>query len=178
VGAERVERTEARVVAATHRPLEQMIAAGTFREDLYYRLRVVEIALPPLRERAADIPLLARHLVDRACASLGLTPATLSRDALRAIESHPWPGNVRELENCLIRGVVLAAGKVLHVEHLSIGSPQDNAGSTEHATLDQNEAEHLQRVLTAVRGNKSRAAEILGVSRPRLNRLLRKHALE
>ncbi len=177
VGAERTENTEARVVAATHRPLERMLAAGTFREDLYYRLRVVDIALPPLRERAADIPLLANHLVDRACASLGLPPATLSRDAMRAIESHGWPGNVRELENCLIRGVVLAAGKVIHVEHLSIASPTSDA-TPELVTLERSEAEYITRVLTAVRGNKSRAAEILGVSRPRLSRLLRKHAIQ
>ena len=84
---------------------------------------------------------------------------------------------MRELENCLIRGVVLAAGKVIHVEHLSIASPTGDA-TPELVTLEKNEAEYVTRVLTALRGNKSRAAEILGVSRPRLNRLLRKHAIE
>jgi two-component system, NtrC family, response regulator HydG len=176
VGAERAERTDARVIAATHRDLEAMVARGEFRADLYYRLRVVEIAVPPLRERAADIPLLARHLVRRASAAAGRAPLVLSRGALRMLVRHSWPGNVRELENCLTRAVVLAGGDVIRPDHMVLGPPADATTGT-LATLDALEAAHVERVLAATGGHKARAAEILGVSRPRLDRLLRRHGL-
>jgi Nif-specific regulatory protein len=177
VGAERTERTEARVVAATHQDLEQMVADRRFREDLYYRLRVVEIVLPALRERRGDIPLIARHMVKRAGAALGTAEPVLSDEALDRLMSHSWPGNVRELENCVLRAVVVAAGNVIRAEHLSIASPR-RPSSAPLWSLDQIEREHLTRVLAATEGHKGKAAEILGVSRPRLTRMLRKYELE
>jgi two-component system response regulator AtoC len=177
VGAERSERTEARVVAATHQNLEEMVAERRFREDLYYRLRVVEIVIPPLRERPADIPLLARHMVRRASASLDAPMPVLSNEALDCLIAHAWPGNVRELENCVMRAVVIASGSVIRPEHLSIASPKASP-SARLSSLDQLEREHVMRVLAATEGQKGRAAEILGVSRPRLNRLLEKYELE
>jgi DNA-binding NtrC family response regulator len=175
VGADRPERTEARVIAATHRDLEAMVAAGQFRADLYYRLRVVEIVVPPLRERAGDLPLLAATLVRRAAAAVGRPEPVLAPDALAAVARHAWPGNVRELENCLTRAVVVASGDVIRAEHLVLGGGAAPEGSGKLGTLDDVERDHVLRVLAATRGHKARAAQILGISRPRLDRILARH---
>jgi two-component system response regulator AtoC len=173
VGAERVERTEARIIAATHRNLEQMAAAGSFREDLYYRLRVVEIELPPLRERLVDLPLLARHFIRKASEELHRPEPALSDQAEQVLLQHEWPGNVRELQNCLTRAVVLATGNVIRPEHLGLrGERRDSA--TGFATLEELTRAHVERVLLAVDGNKTKAAAILGISKPKLYRLLEK----
>jgi transcriptional regulator with GAF, ATPase, and Fis domain len=178
VGAERVEPTEARVVAATHRDLESMVAERSFREDVYYRLRVVELVLPPLRERPSDIPLLAKHMIQSASKALGTTTPVLSTEALSALVEHEWPGNVRELENCLTRAVVLRAGSVIRPEHLSLASPTRSPGAaTGVRTLDEVEREQVARALAVTGGHKTQAAELLGVSRPRLNRLIEKYGL-
>jgi len=178
VGAERPERTEARVMAATHRDLEAMVADGAFREDLYYRLRVVEIVVPPLRDRRGDIPELAEHLVRRAAGAAGSGDPPFFSDAASArLLAHDWPGNVRELENCLTRAVVLATGGVIHPEHLALDAAE-STGSGPLASLDQVEAAHVARVLHEVRGNRTRAAEILGISRPRLRRLIERYGIE
>ena len=177
LGAERPERTNARVIAATHRDLEQMIEDGTFREDLYYRLRVVEIVLPPLRERRDDIPLLATELIRRGAAVTGTAPPVLSKEALARLREHEWPGNVRELEHCLARAVVVASGGVIRPEHLAIASPREPAKPS-IVPLTEVEKEHVRRTLEATGGHKARAAELLGISRPRLNRLLEKYGLE
>ena len=176
VGSEKTERTEARVIAATHRALESMIAEGKFREDLYYRLRVVEIELPPLRERAGDIPLLAQQLVARACRAMQCDPVTISDAAMRTLSAHTWPGNVRELENCLVRAVVLASSGVIRPEHLTLTAAPNGGDAVLHS-LDDAERDHIARVFAATGRQKSRTAEILGVSRPRLDRLLRRHGL-
>ena len=177
VGAEQPERTEARVMAATHRDLEAMVAGGTFREDLYYRLKVVEITVPPLRERRDDIPELADHLVRRASTAAGAgEPPLLSPEAASRLVAHDWPGNVRELENCLTRAVVLATGGVIRPDHLALGVPVPADGAP-LVSLDVVEAEYVTRVLRAVDGNRTRAAHILGISRPRLRRLIDKHRL-
>ncbi len=177
LGAEKTERTEARVIAATHRDLEQMIEDGAFREDLYYRLRVVEIVLPPLRARRTDIPLLTAELIRRVCAASGATPAVLSSEALARLMEHDWPGNVRELENCLARAVVVASGGVIRPEHLALAGAREPAKEA-IASLTELEKSHVQHVMNVTGGHKARAAEILGVSRPRLNRLLEKYGLE
>ena len=177
VGSERLERTEARVIAATHQNLESMIGERRFREDLYYRLRVVEIVIPPLRDRLSDLPLLTEHLVARAAESLGMAAPVLSPAALDRLLEHTWPGNVRELENCIKRAVVVASGSVIRPEHLSFTVPRGD----DHAklsSLDEVEREQVVRVLAATDNHKGRAAEILGVSRPRLRRLIEKYDLE
>jgi DNA-binding NtrC family response regulator len=176
VGSEKTEQTEARVIAATHRGLEAMIAEGTFREDLYYRLRVVEIELPPLRERVGDVPLLAQQLVARACRAMESDAVVLSDEALRTLVAHTWPGNVRELENCLVRAVVLARGGVIRPEHLIL-STATNGHDVPFHSLEEAERDHIARVFAATGRQKTRTAEILGVSRPRLDRLLLKHGL-
>jgi len=177
LGSDTAERSQARVTAATHRNLEELIGKGAFREDLYYRLRVVEITVPPLRERPGDLPQLAEHLVARAADELHRARPLLSEDALKTLLAHDWPGNVRELENTLTRAVVVATGGVLRPEHLTL-----RPGTTEPApdlvSLTELERRHVARVLAATEGHKSRAADILGVSRPRLNRLIEKYGLE
>ncbi len=177
VGAERSERTEARVVAATHQDLESLVAARKFREDLYYRLRVVEVFIPPLRERVADIPLLAKHLVRKASTTLATAEPILSTEAIDRLIAHEWPGNVRELENCLMRAVVITGGNVIRPEHLSIALPSHGVAE-QLSSLEQVERDQIVRVLAATDGQKGRAADILGISRPRLNRLLLKYGLE
>ena len=177
VGAERPERTDARVVAATHRNLEHMLATGEFREDLYYRLRVVELTVPPLRDRSSDLPLLVHHLVRVATPSSSDRVPIVSAEALETMARYHWPGNVRELENCLRRAVVLATSGVIRSEHLGL-TPVAPASAGELKSLAELEREHVARVLAATGGHKTRAAQILGVSRPRLNRLLRDYGLE
>jgi transcriptional regulator with GAF, ATPase, and Fis domain len=182
VGAERPERTEARVIAATHRDLERLVQQGQFRGDLYYRLHVMEIVVPPLRERAHDIPALAHHFVRCAGESMQRPNVVLSDESLAVLMHRRWPGNVRELEHCLMRAVVLASGDVIRPEHLA-AAPSDDVVSSDVVssprlpTLDQWEREHVERVMAAA-GQKLRAAQILGISRPRLDRLLAKHGLE
>lgn len=177
VGSDTPRRTEARVIVATHRDLEALLESGAFRTDLYYRIRVIEIDIPPLRERLDDIPVLAAHLFQRVSRSLGREAPTLADDALAALTSHDWPGNVRELENCLARAAVTATGASIGAEHLSLGRDRPK-GSTNLGSLQDAEQQHLKRVLKAVDGRKTRAAEILGVSRTRLDRLIKKYGLE
>ena len=174
VGSEKIEHTDARVIAATHRNLEALAGEGRFREDLYYRLRVVEIELPPLRDRAGDIPQLAQHLVAAACQQMHVEPVVLAEETLRVLAAHAWPGNVRELENCLVRAIVLARAGVIRPEHLTL-SPGVSNGAGPFGTLDDAERDHIVRVYASTGRQKNRTAEILGVSRPRLDRLLEKH---
>jgi two-component system response regulator AtoC len=176
VGSEKTERTEARVIAATHRALESMIADSKFREDLYYRLRVVEIELPPLRERAGDIPLLSQQLVARACRANQSEPVTMTEAAMRTLCAQTWPGNVREHENSLVRAVVLASSGVIRPDHLTLTATPNGGDAVLHS-LDDAERDHIARVFAATGRQKSRTAEILGVSRPRLDRLLKRHGL-
>ncbi|HUF50197.1 MAG TPA: sigma-54 dependent transcriptional regulator [Longimicrobiales bacterium] len=179
VGAERPEQTQARVIAATHRDLEALVERGTFRQDLYYRLRVVEIVLPPLRERTADLTLLAEHLIDKASRALGRRAPTLAPAALDALLAYAWPGNVRELENTLTRAVVLAPGDVIRREHLALEPATTRPQSAEPTTrLEHAIREHIVMVLESAGGRKARAARMLGISRPRLDRLIDKYGIK
>jgi DNA-binding NtrC family response regulator len=177
VGGERAERTEARVIAATHRDLEALVERGEFREDLYYRLRIVEIVLPSLRDRPGDIPELARHLVRKASEELHLPEPTIAPEAMGSLLAHEWPGNVRELENCLTRAVVLSTGDVVRPDHLGLATRARQAVEA-FPTIEQMEGALLVRALAATEGNRTRAAELLGVSKPRLYRMLERHGLE
>lgn len=177
VGSDAPRRTEARVIVATHRDLEALLESGAFRTDLYYRIRVIEIDIPPLRERVDDIPVLAQHLIRRVSRSLGCDPPVLADDALAVLRSHEWPGNVRELENCLARAVVAATGAPISAEDLGLARDRSRE-STILGSLEDAEKEHLKRVLRAVDGRKTRAANVLGVARTRLDRLIKKYGLE
>jgi DNA-binding NtrC family response regulator len=183
VGAESVRRCEARIIAATHRPLEQLVADGRFREDLYFRLRVVEITVPPLRERAGDVPALAEHLLRIAARDAHRAPLRFSNGALRRLCTHTWPGNVRELENAVRRAVVVAPGGIIEEADLALGAATlpDSTRATPVSNADQTlaavERAHLEQVLRECGGNKRRACRTLGLTRPRLDRLLERHGI-
>ena len=172
---------DVRVLSATHQSLAELIRQGRFREDLFYRLRVVEIAMPALRERREDIPRLAGHFLARIAARDGRRPATLSRDAVKALLDYEFPGNVRELENLLEGAAALVSGDAIEAADLLFGIARGAAGAPEGAgagadarsggvSLRHVEAAHIRRILAQVKGNKSRAAKLLGVSRRTLYR--------
>jgi len=172
VGAERSRRTSARVIAATHRPLEELVRKGTFREDLYFRLRVVEIDVPPLRERRGDIRLIADALVSRIGRELH-KDVRIPESVMRTLEQHDWPGNVRELENSLMRAAVMARTSAIAAEDLSLGSMQTSSSDKPaDASLAAAVLTHVEQVLAGTGGNKSQAARLLDISRQRLDRIL------
>jgi two-component system response regulator AtoC len=182
VGSERPRSTRARVLAATHRPLESLVRGGRFREDLYFRMQVVEIVVPPLRERKGDIPALAQHLLGKIALKMHRGLDGISDAALRRLEEYDWPGNVRELENTLTRAAVLARGTVIDVDHISVGTVDVEGVSTTTAgdgpvELAMVEIAHVRRILDRTGGNKRQAARLLGISRQRLDRMLKKHGL-
>jgi len=178
VGAERAEQTEARVVAATHRDLESLVASGGFREDLYFRLRIVEIHVPPLRERRGDIPLLVDHFVAKIASTLHEPRAAITPAAMKQITEYDWPGNVRELENTLMRAMVLSRGRVIDVGDLSLAASRPAKRTRRDDTLREAERVHVERVLARTSGNKRKTARILGISRARLDRIIAKHGLD
>jgi DNA-binding NtrC family response regulator len=182
VGSTRETRTDVRIVAATNKDLAQEVAAHRFRPDLYYRLNVFAIHVPPLRERIEDVPLLVEHFL-----KLNPRSATMiAPDALRALLQYHWPGNVRELANVIERAKILAEGSTINLVDLpaNITHPSldgfELKGQTAPAakeSLANLERRHIERALQIEAGNKARAARTLGISRRRLYRLLEKHAL-
>ncbi len=179
LGGRRRVPIDVRVLAATHARLPERIARGEFREDLYYRLRVVEIGLPPLRERREDIPKLVRHFLERFAAREGRDVPVLDRDAYVAILGHDFPGNIRELENLLEGAAALSQGHTIRREDLQwlpqpalrlAEAPAPLSGEEEIPDLRALEDRHIQRVLRLAGGNKSRAARLLGISRRTLYR--------
>jgi transcriptional regulator with GAF, ATPase, and Fis domain len=187
VGSSESVQVDVRIIAATHRDLEAMIAQGTFREDLYFRLNVLPIRVPPLRERVEDIPELARHFLEFYAAKLGKPVRLLDDDAFVAMKSYPWPGNVRQLENVIERAVVVADGAYIGVESLpaEVRYPPEEMTLPElaeefHADRDERERrgrEQLVRALAAAGGNKAVAARALGLARSTLLSRLRKYGL-
>jgi two-component system response regulator HydG len=171
VGSDTTRTVNVRIVAATHQPLETRVAEGRFRQDLFYRLAVVPITVPPLRDRPEDLPLLVEHFLGRArVAYPATTLRRLSPEALDVLARYPWPGNVRELENLVKRLAHVVATEIVtpaDVERLLIpapaGAPPSPGGEERLATLRELEEEHIARVLRHCGGNKTRAAEILGI---------------
>ncbi|MFC5300919.1 sigma-54-dependent transcriptional regulator [Azospira restricta] len=166
VGSAREVPVDVRIIAATNRDLQEEVAAGRFRQDLFFRLAVVDITIPPLRERTEDIPDLARHFMALFSAQLGVEPLPLGADIVARLAAYPWPGNVRELRNFVERSLILGAFPALSIA-AAHGAP---AIAGEELTLEEVERQHIQRVLAAVGGNKSEAARRLGVSRKTLER--------
>jgi len=184
-GSSRVQ-VDVRVVAATNRDLEQAVAAGEFRRDLYFRLKVIEILVPPLRKRREDIEPLARHYLQRFSGEAGRRVRDFTPEALDALRSYHWPGNIRELRNVIERAVVLSADEVIAADELALSqlsSPGDTGRkSGERAapfvplTLDELEQRHVQATLAVVGGNKTKAATMLGIERSTLDRKLARWA--
>jgi two-component system response regulator HydG len=179
---------DVRLIAATNRPLAQEMAAGRFRADLFYRLQVVTLALPPLRERPGDVELLVQHFVTRAAEAEGRAPITLEPGALFALRRYPWPGNVRELENELRRLTALHAGERVTVAELAervraallveraAGLPGPRRPGL-HAAVAALERRMIAECLVRLGGNKSRAARDLGLSRQGLAKKMRRYGL-
>jgi DNA-binding NtrC family response regulator len=170
-------RVDVRVVAATNRPLELLMREERFREDLFYRLNVFPIDVPPLRERVDDIPLLAEHFV-RTAAIASKRSTRLSPPAMNALVHYPWPGNVRELANAIERALILCDGESIEPHHLPLhtSAPPHAVADTatgHMATLEEVEHRHMTQVLALCNGHRRRAAEVLGISERSLYRMLR-----
>jgi len=194
VGGTQSLHVDVRVVAATNRNLKQRVTERQFREDLYFRLCVFPIQIPPLRERGADVLILARHFVERFCKDLNKKPLTLAPSAIEELEAYPWPGNVRELQNCIERAVILTEGDTIHQRHLSLAfrrapSPEPCINPWDQIDLSGTMAEALRRVsgeverrkievaLQAAGGDKAQAADALRLGYKVLLQRLKAHGI-
>jgi Nif-specific regulatory protein len=176
-------KVDVRLIAATHRDLETAVKAGTFREDLYYRLHVFELFMPPLRERQADILLLADHFVEKISAAQGKDVRRISTSAIDMLVAYHWPGNVRELENAIERAILVSEGGVIHAHHLPPSlQTAEVSGTLPRAGLGDAvaafERDLLQDALKSARGNRSRAARLLQTTERILNYKVQKYGLE
>jgi DNA-binding NtrC family response regulator len=185
VGAEAPISVDARIIAATHRDLPQLVRDGKFREDLYYRLHVVSLTLPPLRSRRQDLPLLIDDLLRRLAERHDRGPVAVDPEAQALLLAYDWPGNVRELHNVLERALVLASQDVIGPEHLPAEIRQQEASRARDAVAKEEdpaallpladvERHHVLRVLRAMDGSRERTARVLGISRRTLTRMLQR----
>ena len=181
LGAQTPVPVDVRIVTATHQDLDALVADGRFRQDLLYRINVIEVRVPPLRDRPEDIAALVAHFLDKHAAHLGRPGCTVSDEAMLVLRRHTWPGNVRELENAIERALVLGTGPEIGIEDLPDSlrrqTPSIARGDIGRPLADV-EREHILRTLRAVKGNKSAAARALGLNRKTLYRKLRQHCLQ
>ncbi|MES0328048.1 MAG: sigma-54 dependent transcriptional regulator [Gammaproteobacteria bacterium] len=189
LGAKELLKTNARVIAATNVDLTKAVEENTFREDLYYRLQVVNIHVPPLRERREDIPDLVQALLSKINKEMNSNIHRLSLDVITYIQNYDWPGNVRELENTLMKTVALCSGEVItgdllpnkvkkYCEDTTTFISSDKSQEVSKMSLQEIEKQHIIRVLEAANWHKGKVCEILGVSRPRLRRLISQYNLD
>jgi DNA-binding NtrC family response regulator len=178
VGSPVTRGVDVRVIAATHRDLKAMVRDGQFREDLYYRLAIVEISLPTLASRREDLPLLQRYFVEKYAAEYNKAITGITRRTQTRMAAYPWPGNIRELENVIGNACMMADGSLVDINDLpeSLRAPMSHDISTDEAllSLDEVQRRHVARVLEAVGGHKARAAEILGIGRATIYQMLSK----
>lgn len=187
VGSNQTIRVDVRIVGATHRDLAAAVVQGRFREDLYYRLKVIEIEIPPLRERKEDIPELIQVFLAKYSNKLGKPIRSVSPQALQGLQNYTWPGNVRELEHQIERAVALTASSILSIDDFDLGVEQPHApevelsqksnGDSSTPSLETLEREHILRVLREVEYNKSKASDILGIDRATLYRKAQKYGI-
>ncbi len=175
VGGNREISSDFRVICATNRDLKSMVQSGTFREDLYYRLNVVNITVPPLRERTDDIPLLVTHFIKKYCTSMSRDMITIEPAALKQLEQFEFPGNVRELENMIERAIVIGNGKEIKLKDLPMGKA---AISSSVESLEELEKRHIELILKKYEWNISRTARALNVDRVTLYNKIRKYDLK
>ncbi len=188
VGAQQEQHVDVRILSATHKNLAELVADGLFREDLFFRINVIELHIPGLRERTEDIPLLVEHINQRLATQMGISPPTVNSEALQALQSHPFPGNVRELENTLERALTLCEGSEIGVEDLLLpsGSQIDRpisgelslGGKSLEDYLEQIERKAIEEALDKARHNKTAAAKALGISFRSLRYRLQKLGME
>ncbi len=174
VGSTEARKVDVRIIAATNRDLELLVKKGQFREDLYFRLNVIGLRMPPLRERGEDVTRLVRHFAERFAAELGRSVPRFTDHALQLLRQYAWPGNVRELENVIQRLLVMTDGEQIEAVDLPAGMKQASFALDhgEDLSLAQLEERHILSVLERTRGNKSRAAQILGIDRKTLRHRL------
>jgi two-component system, NtrC family, response regulator AtoC len=170
-------KVDIRIITATRRDLEALVKAGTFREDLFYRLSVVAITLPLLRERREDIPLLAMHFLRKYASEVEKNISHLAPEAMALLCHYDWPGNVRELEHVIERAVTLTANPILLADDLPSKLQQPAAAPDVFPSLEEMEKRHIQQALEKAEGNKNQAATLLGVSRRTLYRMVKRHRL-
>jgi DNA-binding NtrC family response regulator len=184
VGGNEPVPVDVRLVAATNRPLEAAVAAGRFRQDLYFRLNVVNLVLPPLRERRDDVPLLAYYFLKRHALAMGKPVGEIAPEAVRLLGAYDFPGNVRELSNFMERGVALATGREILQAHLPEALSQLEvrvvrpAGAGRMPTLEAQEEQLVREALASTGGNRTRAAQILGIDRVSLWRKMKRYGIE
>ncbi|HEY2905349.1 MAG TPA: sigma 54-interacting transcriptional regulator, partial [Vicinamibacterales bacterium] len=183
LGSERSEKVDLRVIAATNRDLRQMVAEGKFQEDLFYRLNVIPIEIPPLRERRDDIPALADHFIQKHSQRIGRRIDRIDDGVLAGLQQYDWPGNVRELENTIERAVVLSTGPVISARAVSVlGAATPQATGLPSLKLRQNiewvERETIRRALENSGGVKKDAAELMGISQRALSYYLAKYRID
>jgi DNA-binding NtrC family response regulator len=174
-GAQEIE-SDFRLVCATNRDLEALVKEGRFREDLYYRIHVFSIEIPPLRERREDIPLLVEHFVDKLAGSMGKARKQLSEESEELMQAYDWPGNVRELENAIERAMVIGNTDSIRPQDLPLQVEQEG-GTPRDRSLDSLESEHIARVLREESGNVSQAARVLGIDRGTLYNKIKKYGI-
>lgn len=182
VGGKTLRNSRCRIIAATNRNLEKMVGQKRFRQDLFFRLKVVTIPLPPLRKRLADIPDLAVHFTQKSALELGLPPLTLQDGCIRRLERHPWTGNVRELENIILSAAIRSRGSVILADTIDalLSRPDntgENTGENTALSLAQAEQHHIRIILDSVGWHKTRAADILEISLPTLRKKIQKYGL-
>jgi DNA-binding NtrC family response regulator len=177
VGGNEPIDAEVRVIAATNRDLKKAVAGGGFREDLYYRLNVIPITLPPLRERREDVPLLVEHFLERLSLETKKKVDEVSGEAMALLMAYDWPGNIRELRNVLERGVVVSNGPVLQAANLGLSGPARPQADAGFATLEEVEKRHIAFVLEKSDGNVTHAARTLGIDRATLYNKIKKYEL-
>ena len=175
VGATRSRKVDVRIIAATNKDLSSLVEKSVFREDLFFRLNVLTINIPPLQERGDDILLLASHFANKFAKEFGKPTPRFSDNALQVLKNYHWPGNVRELENVVQRLVVMTEGDLIEVSDLpSLMRFSALRETGFNRTLAEVEAEYIRNVLSSVRGNKTKAAEILGIDRKTLREKIQK----
>ncbi len=186
VGANEVRKVDVRVIAATHRDLEALVRSGKFREDLYYRLKVISIELPPLRQRLEDLPDLVSHFLARYAEKNRKTVSHVSEDAMALLRAYSWPGNIRELEHAIERAVAMSNAAILFAEdfppEISRQGPTaaigEEASSLGKGSLEDMEKAHILKVLQDVSYNKSKASEVLGIDRATLYRKAQRYGID
>ena len=179
IGGRKPIAVDTRIVCATHQNLEEMIAAGSFREDLYYRLAEIVVRIPSLAERPGDAALLAKHFLARFAREMNPQIKGFAAGALDAIESWRWPGNIRELENRMKRAVIMADGKLISAEDLDLATPADEALPVNlKAVREAADRRAIRKALAKADNNISSAAKLLGISRPTLYDLMKQYGLQ
>jgi len=179
-GADEPLPMQARIIAATNKDLEELVKSGKFREELYYRLKVFTIALPPLRQRKEDIPELVRHLMGKLNKKLNKRVLKIGNGVIEMLKNHDWPGNVRELENTLLQAIILTRSDVLEKEHIMLMNPNKEGEdeSFELKSIADIESVHIKKVLDKVKWNKQEVSRILEITRPTLNAKIEKYGLK